>query len=133
MALLVAICGAVGLVSYASMNLFLTKQLDSQLDQASERAREFGRPGNGDGRRDPLEARGQAVGTLNARIHNDDVTSAGFLAEDASRKALSAADADVLLALTPDVPAVDRTLSSGAYRLVAAQTPYGDVIVTACP
>jgi len=133
MALLVAICGAVGLVSYASMNLFLTKQLDSQLDQASERAREFGRPGSGDGRRDPLEARGQAVGTLNARIHDDDVTSAGFLADDATRKALSAADADVLLKLTPDAPAVDRTLSSGAYRLDAAQTPYGDVIVTGLP
>ncbi|WP_261382521.1 HAMP domain-containing sensor histidine kinase [Arthrobacter sp. UKPF54-2] len=135
MALLVAICGAVGLVSYASMNLFLTKQLDSQLDQASERAREFGRPGpgSGDGRRDPLEARGQAVGTLNARILGDAVTSAGFLADDATRKALSADDAGVLLALTPGAPPVDRTLSSGAYRLVAAQTPYGDVIVTGLP
>ena len=28
---------------------------------------------------------------------------------------------------------VDRTLSTGAYRLVAAQTPYGDVIVTGLP
>ena len=35
MALLVAICGAVGLFSYASMDLFLTRQLDTQLDQAS--------------------------------------------------------------------------------------------------
>ena len=31
MALLVAICGAVGIVSYASMDFFLTKQLDTQL------------------------------------------------------------------------------------------------------
>ena len=44
MALLVAICGAVGLFSYASMDLFLTRQLDTQLDQASHRSSEFGRP-----------------------------------------------------------------------------------------
>ncbi len=133
MALLVAICGAVGLVSYAAMNLFLTQQLDAQLGLASDRAREFGRPGNGDGRRDPLEARGQAVGTLNARIHDDHVTSAGFLADDATRKTLSDDDAEVLLALTPGASPVNRTLSSGAYRLVATRAPYGDVIVTGLP
>ena len=66
MALLVAICGAVGLFSYASMDLFLTRQLDTQLDQASHRSSEFGRPASDNsGRRpDPLEARGQGVGTL---------------------------------------------------------------------
>ena len=135
MGLLVAICGAVGVFSYASMDLFLTKQLDSQLEQASERAREFGRPGpgNGDGRRDPLEARGQGVGTLNARILNGAVSSAAFLADDASRKSLSAEDIEILVALTPTGGPVDRTLSAGAYRLTAARAPYGDVIVTGLP
>ena len=76
MALLVAICGAIGIVSYASMDFFLTRQLDNQLVQAAARARDFGRLG---GRADPLEAR---IGTLNARIDDDSVRSAGFLAED---------------------------------------------------
>ncbi|WP_427133955.1 HAMP domain-containing sensor histidine kinase [Pseudarthrobacter sp. S9] len=134
MALLVAICGAVGLFSYASMDLFLTRQLDTQLDQASGRAREFGRPVPGNpGRPDPLEARGQGVGTLNARILDGAVSSAGFLAGDASRKGLSPDDNHVLVALTPNGVPVDRTLSTGAYRLTAVQAPYGDVIVTGLP
>lgn len=135
MALLVAICGAVGLFSYASMDLFLTRQLDTQLDQASHRSSEFGRPSSDDsGRRpDPLEARGQGVGTLNARIVDGEVSRAGFLAGDGAVKSLSPADNNVLLALTPSGVSVDRNLSAGAYRLTAARTPYGDVIVTGLP
>lgn len=136
MALLVAICGAIGLFSYASMDLFLTKQLDTQLKQASDRAREFGgrpAPGNSGGRSDPLEARGQSIGTLNARIADGAVGNAGFLGGDATRKSLSPDDEETLLALTPNGIPVDRTLSFGAYRLSAAQSPQGDVIVTGLP
>ena len=135
MALLVAICGAVGLFSYASMDLFLTRQLDDQLGQASHRSSEFGRPpaGNPNGRPDPLDARGQRVGTLIARIENGNVSSAGFLATDATRASLSPEDDQILLGLRTDGLPVDRTLSSGAYRLVATQTPYGDTIVTGLP
>src|SRR5213595_1181515 len=77
MALLVAICGAVGVVSFASMDLFLTRQLDEQLMQASH-----GRPPVGDpnGRPDPFDARGQSIGTLNARILGGQVISPSFLA-----------------------------------------------------
>ncbi|HAP91632.1 MAG TPA: hypothetical protein DCR15_18830, partial [Arthrobacter bacterium] len=90
MALLVAICGAVGLFSYASMDAFLTRQLDDQLSQAAKRSNDPGRPPSGGliGR-DPLDARGQSVGTLNARILNGQVNSAGFLASDTTRSALS--------------------------------------------
>ncbi len=130
MALLVAICGAVGIVSYASMDLFLTRQLDKQLQQASDRARDFGRSG---GRSDPLEARGQGIGTLNARIVDDSVRSAGFLAEDATRKSLTGEDDEILLNLSPRGEPVNRTLSAGSYRLVAAQAPDGDVMVTGLP
>ncbi|MEO3931983.1 HAMP domain-containing sensor histidine kinase [Micrococcaceae bacterium Sec7.4] len=130
MALLVAICGAVGIVSYASMDSFLTRQLDTQLVQAANRAREFGRTG---GRADPLDARGQGIGTLNARIVDDSVRSAGFLAEDATRKSLTDEDDEVLLKLAARSEPVNRTLSAGAYRLVAAETPDGDVIVTGLP
>ena len=48
------------------MDFFLTRQLDTQLSQAADRAREFGRSGGTAA--DPLEARGQGIGTLNARI-----------------------------------------------------------------
>ncbi|UKA63336.1 ATP-binding protein [Arthrobacter sp. FW306-04-A] len=130
MALLVAICGAVGVVSYASMDVFLTKQLDQQLMQASH-----GRPPIGDpnGRPDPLDARGQSIGTLNARILGSQVSSAGFLSSDATRTSLSPNDAGILLALPHDGHPVDRTLSNGGYRLVATETPYGDVVITGLP
>ena len=131
MALLVAICGAVGVVSYASMDVFLTKQLDQQLMQASH-----GRPpqGNPGGRPDPLDPRGQSIGTLNARILAGQVSSdAGFLSSDATRAPLSPSDALILSALPPDGRPVDRTLSNGGYRLVATETPYGDVVITGLP
>ncbi|SDP74807.1 two-component system, OmpR family, sensor kinase [Arthrobacter sp. ok909] len=135
MGLLVAICGAVGLFSYASMDLFLTRQLDDQLGEASHRSSEFGRPvpGSSGGRPDPLEARGQGIGTLNARLADGEVSSAGFLAGDATRKSLSPDDNAVLLTLAPNGVPVDRTLSAGAYRLMAVRAPYGDVIVTGLP
>lgn len=135
MALLVAICGAIGIFSYASMDSFLTRQLDDQLSQASRISNNAGRPplGNPSGRPDPLEARGQGVGTLFARIQNGKVSSAGFLASDASRADLSPADNEVLLSLDPGSGPVDRTLSNRDYRLVAMETPYGDVLITGLP
>jgi two-component system OmpR family sensor kinase len=135
MALLVAICGAIGLFSYAAMDLFLTRQLDGRLSQVSRITNDAGRPpsGNPTGRPNPLEARGQGIGTLTARIDGSTVSSAGFLAADATPNSLSPDDEQVLLALTPNSAPVDRTLSSGAYRLTAVQAPYGDVIVTGLP
>ena len=62
-----------------------------------------------------------------------EVSRAGFLAGDGAVKSLSPDDNKVLLALTPNGVPVDRTLSAGAYRLTAARTPYGDVIVTGLP
>ncbi|MFD5278617.1 sensor histidine kinase [Pseudarthrobacter sp. NPDC058362] len=134
MGLLIAICGAVGVISYASMDTFLTHQLDGQLTQAADRANDPGRP-HMDGAigRDPLDARGQSVGTLNARIVDGQVNSAGFLAPDTTRSPLSAADKEALLALTAGSAPVDRKLSNGNYRLVAAQTSFGDVLVTGLP
>jgi two-component system OmpR family sensor kinase len=134
MTLLIAICGAVGVASYASMDAFLTRQLDEQLGQAAERSNNPGRPPQGGfNGRDPLDARGQSVGTLNARILNGQVNSAGFLASDATRSALSAEDKQALLALATDAQPVDRNLSNGDYRLVAVKTTFGDVLVTGLP
>jgi two-component system OmpR family sensor kinase len=135
MALLVAICGAVGIVSYASMDLFLTRQLDEQLTQAAHRATEFGRPPSSGptGRPDPLEARGQGAGTINARIFGSTVNSAGFINADGVRSDLSDSDEQVLLDLPANGAHVDRSLSNGDYRFVATETPYGDIIVTGLP
>lgn len=136
MALLVAICSAVGVVSYASMDMYFNKQLDKQLEQASSRANEFGRPPSSfpsSGRPDPLEARGQGAGTLNARIDGSAVINSGFLNANGRRVALSAEDKQVLLSLPRDKGPVDRSLSNGDYRLVAVETPYGDIIVTGLP
>ncbi|WP_024819581.1 sensor histidine kinase [Arthrobacter sp. 31Y] len=137
MALLVAICGAIGIVSYASMDMVFNKQLDRQLEQASSRANDFGRPPSNfptspSGRPDPLEARGQAAGTLNARIDGSTVRSSGLIDAQGNRVSLSAADEQVLLSLPKDNVPVDRSLSNGDYRLVAVDA-YGDVIVTGLP
>ncbi|NQD87951.1 sensor histidine kinase, partial [Paenarthrobacter sp. CM16] len=104
MALLVAICGAVGVVSYASMDMVFNRQLDRQLEQASSRANDFGRPPSNfpsspSGKPDPLEARGQAAGTLNARIDGSTVRSSGLIDAQGNRVALSPEDEQVLLAL----------------------------------
>lgn len=131
MALLVAISSAIGVVSYASMDVVLTNQLDSQLMLASR-----GRPpeGNPSGRPDPLDARGQSVGTLNARVVGGQVSrEAGFLSSDATRTALTSADVAILQALPRNGLPVDRKLSNGDYRLMATATPYGDVVITGLP
>lgn len=131
MALLVAISGAIGVVSYASMDVVLTSQLDAQLKLASR-----GRPpeGNPSGRPDPLDARGQSVGTLNARVVNGQVSrEAGFLSSDATRISLTSRDVATLQALPHDGVPVDRELSNGDYRLMATGTPYGDVVITGLP
>jgi two-component system, OmpR family, sensor kinase len=135
MALLVAICGAVGLFSYASMDSFLTRQLDQQLSQAANRSNDPGRPQGGGGfnGRDPLDARGQSVGTLNARIVNGQINSGGYLDSDATRSALSTEDKQALLALARNGNPVDRQLSNGDYRIVAVETGFGDVLVTGLP
>jgi two-component system, OmpR family, sensor kinase len=134
MTLLIAICGAVGVVTYASMDAFLTRQLDEQLSQAADRSNDPGRPPMGGfNGRDPLDARGQSVGTLNARVLNGQVNSAGFLASDTTRSPLSAQDKQALLDLATDAQPVDRTLSNGDYRLIALKTNYGDVLVTGLP
>ncbi|WP_255770020.1 sensor histidine kinase [Pseudarthrobacter sulfonivorans] len=131
MALLVAISGAIGVVSYASMDVVLTNQLDAQLMLASR-----GRPpeGNPSGRPDPLDARGQSVGTLNARVVSGQVSKeAGFLSSDATRTPLTSHDVAVLQALPHTGGPVDRELSNGDYRLLATSTPFGDVVITGLP
>lgn len=133
MALLIAICGAVGVVSFASMDAFLTRQLDDQLSQAAQRSDEPRPPFGGFGGRDPLDSRGQSVGTVNASIRNGAVMTGGFLASDTTRTPLAATDKPILLALATDGQPVNRTLSNGDYRLLAVNTSDDGVLVTGLP
>jgi two-component system OmpR family sensor kinase len=134
MALLVAICGATGIVSYASMDSFLSGQLDGNLKLASKNAVKVGRAplGTPDGP-NPLDLPGQGVGTVFARIQNGQVSSAGFLASDTSRATLSPDDNHVLLGIPTDGTPVTGTLAAGEYRLLAVQSRSGDVAITGLP
>ncbi|MDQ6740401.1 MAG: HAMP domain-containing histidine kinase [Actinomycetota bacterium] len=137
MALLTAICFIVGLVSYAAVQASLTHQLDDTLAEASHRAATFsaGPPpqGSAGDHPNPLNARGTGIGTLNARISAGAVTSAGLLSRDQTMPGITAGDAATLLGIPAEAPPVDRTLSNGDYRLVAASMPDGDIIVTGLP
>lgn len=146
MVLLVGICTVVGTLLYASMDRVLTQQLDGQLAQASHRAAEFGTASGSSGPRpDPLEARGQGAGTLNARISSGVLVTGGLLTPDGKRVALTSSDAASLASLPvtaqppagtaggEGISAVDRSLSAGDYRLAAVRMSYGDVVVTGLP
>ena len=132
MALLVAICGATGIVSYASMDSFLSGQLDGNLKMASANA---GRPpaNNPNGSPDPLNARGSGAGTMFARIQNGKVSSAGFVAWGTGQTDLSPEDKAALLSLPMDGKPVTRTLAGGNYRLLALQMRDGGALVTGLP
>ncbi|NMR28547.1 HAMP domain-containing sensor histidine kinase [Crystallibacter degradans] len=151
LALLAAICLAVGLSAHAAMTSFLTGQLDEQLAQASFRANrsqeEFRRDrddedheeddGGAQGSEnvaDPLNGPGTQGGTLNARIGDHGVRGAGIFTPDGGRQDLTEADEEILDELSLDVPPVDRTLSVGDYRLVATYNPDREyTIVTGLP
>ena len=135
MALLIAICGAVGIVSYASMDAFLTRQLDDQLSQAANlaRATRAARPLAASTDGDPRHARGQRIGTPNASIRNSQVSSGGFLASDTTRQPLSTEDKETLLALDANSRPWTVPMSSGDYRLIAVQTSSGDILVNGTP
>lgn len=136
MALLITICAAIGISTFASMNSFLTDQLDTQLGQAAERSNDAGRRPQGDdddSRPNFLNPEVQVVGTLSARIAGGQVTSAGFLAGNATRSPLSSGDRASLLALSPGAGPSDVSLSEGNYRVAAAQLPTGEVLITGLP
>ena len=143
MLLLVGVCAVVGALLYAFMDRQLTRQLDAELAQASRRAAELRTPPGQVGKRpDPLEARGQGAGTLNARLSGGRVEVSGVISADGTRVPLRPSDTAVLAALPvalegasggDRLAAVDRSLSAGDYRLVAVETAYGDVVVTGLP
>ncbi|WP_040405441.1 sensor histidine kinase [Amycolatopsis nigrescens] len=134
-ALLAVLCALIVVLSEFALSTFLHRQLDAQLAEASDRAWAFAEgpppvPGAGP---DPLNAPGQAAGTLNARFAVGTVPDAATLSDTGQRAPLSAADLDLLRGLPADARPHTATLdSAGAYRLTAVRTSAG-VVVTGLP
>jgi two-component system OmpR family sensor kinase len=144
-ALMAAVCVAVGLVSVLSLDSFLLARLDDQLSSAVGRSQGAqgrfageAKPGGGGGDDKPppsLSAPGQAEDTLNVHVTNGTVDQSGVLDAAGKTHPLSAAQ-DAMLAALP-VDGRPRTLdlagSLGQYRLRADRAPDRDVIITGLP
>ena len=145
-------CLVIGAVSYTAMNASLTGQLRSQLTEASDRATSFRGPARGweghgsedlyaepgtasDGSEipNPLNAPGQAAGTLNARIAEDGTVVGGLLDTSGAAVDLTAGDEEELAALEPGADAVEHQLSAGDYLVVADSDQDGETVVTGLP
>jgi two-component system OmpR family sensor kinase len=130
-------------VTELAVRTFLTNQLDAQVAEASGRARAFADPNLGDRdpppdregeKRDPLQAPGQAAGTLNAHLIDGQFEDAGRLSSDGDTEPIPAAQREVLAELPTDGRPHTRDLGElGDYRLTAFTTPEGDVIITGLP
>ena len=135
--LLAIMSATVGVVGYGVMSVYLTGQLDQQLEEASNRAIRFGMLFRGAPEadsRDLLNIPAQGAGTLNARIRDGEVRRAGLLTADGRRQDLPAADIEILTTLAVNAPPTDAPLSVGEYRLVADRDPEdGSTIVTGLP
>jgi two-component system OmpR family sensor kinase len=138
--LLAVVCLIVGVVTVLSLRTFQYGQLDSQLEHAASRAAQSvvgdRPPPTGVPRRgDPLGAPGQGPGTFFGKIQNGVVVDAVRLTpRDARREELPVNQRDVLKTLPVDSKAHTLTLGDlGDYRLVAARSTDGDVLVTGLP
>ncbi|OUM41873.1 HAMP domain-containing sensor histidine kinase [Arthrobacter sedimenti] len=141
LALLTAICVAIGVLSHLAMSSYLTGQLDDALMPAAGRAGfPGGRPPGDDDDRpfrnvDPENAAGQRPGTLNAVFLDDEAQNSALVQDDGTTEPLTDADLDVLSAVDPGSGPEELELSSGRYRVDAAAlptdlTPDGSVLVT---
>ena len=139
LALLIPAAVLMGLASYLAVQTSLTDQLDRQLADASQRATAFsgGSPQHQDSRAtpppDPLDAPGQAAGTLNARVDSGTLVHSGVLDAKGQVTELSAADRATLQSLSPDGTARTEKLDAGTYRVQVVSGQSGDVIITGLP
>jgi two-component system OmpR family sensor kinase len=151
--LLAVVCLVVGTVVTLALQRFLVERLDAQVAASTGRA--FGDrsyegpdddrdvPGTPIGRPQRgalgfLQAPGQAVGTVGARIENGRISAAGVLVPASPRpgvKELTAAQAAVLASIPTDGTPRTRTIEGlGTYRLSArSANDDGDVVVAGLP
>lgn len=145
LALLTAICLAIGVFSHVAMSSYLTGQLDAALVPAAGRAGAGGDPGgppdDGDDRRpfrevDPENAAGQRPGTFNVVFDIDGgVQSSALVQDDGTTEPLTEADLDLLAGIDVGDGPVETALSTGNYRVGAAELPEeitsdGSILVT---
>ncbi|MER5640085.1 HAMP domain-containing sensor histidine kinase [Kitasatospora sp. NPDC002227] len=151
LALLVLVCGGIGLVTTAELRHFLVDRLDQQLSDTGGRyAASLERAANpGTDQRDRSDTRAQAPGTFGARLLHGVVTNAGVVDGDADDVGVEAgdvpADTDDLVRLSDadqralaalPVGGSARSLSLSAlrgYRMQAVAGRDGDVLVTGLP
>lgn len=139
-AVVAVVCVILSLTTELALRPFLIAQLDRQLDEASHRAQDFthrGPPGGGPLPalpRPPINAPGQGSGTVNARIVGGTVTDAQWLNTSGSPQALPQDLYGVLTSLPVNRAPTTQDLGDlGSYRLTAAKTPDGDVVITGLP
>ena len=137
LALLAAVCLVVGVVSVLELNSFLTDRLDGQLAAAGQRLVDG--PGDADDHPPPPQERrtpppGLADGTLNARISNGTLGSAGVISGSTYTQ-LTDEQQQVLRTLPVDGRSYTRDLGGelGDYRLRAVRAPDGDVSIAGLP
>ncbi|WP_299952709.1 cell wall metabolism sensor histidine kinase WalK [uncultured Modestobacter sp.] len=149
---LVAVLALVGVVSVTALREQLVDQVDDRLAATFSRSKDYSpKPGDGPAPSPPaevdtdpcaaadgpgfLDARGQGEGTLGAKIVTAGCTVSGVIGAKGDVVELSAAQDEVLDALTPDGEPVTRDLGAdlGDYRLVATELPGGEVLVSGLP
>ncbi|MEV6909941.1 ATP-binding protein [Amycolatopsis sp. NPDC051071] len=130
--LLAFVCLVIGVASEIALRSFLVDRIDGQLSAASARAHDYAnRPPDeprGPGP-DPLNAPGQASGTLSLRFTGDRVLYAGVLSIQGLPQGLSAEQEAGLRSLPVDRRPVTMTLGGlGDYRVRAVSIPGGSVV-----
>ncbi|MFE6612349.1 sensor histidine kinase [Amycolatopsis sp. NPDC057786] len=132
--LLTFVCLVIGVAGEIALRSFLTRQIDDQLSAASARAHDFAsRPPEDGLGPDPLNAPGQASGTLSVRLSGDRVLYAGVLTVQGLPQGLSAEQESGLFMVPADRPPLTLTLGGlGDYRVQAVSIP-GGVVVTGLP
>lgn len=132
--LLTFVCLVIGVASEIALRSFLTRQIDDQLSAASARAHDFASrpPEDGPGP-NPLNAPGQASGTLSVRVSGDRVLYAGVLTVQGLPQGLSAEQEAGLFSIPADRPPMTLMIGGlGDYRVQAVSIP-GGVVVTGLP
>jgi two-component system OmpR family sensor kinase len=133
--LLALVCLVVGVASMFALSAFLTSQIDGQLNAATGRARDFaGRPPAFGGHHNPLDAPGQAAGTLNAQFVDGLAIDAATLSANGIPQLLDPGQQATLLQLPVDGKPYTRDLGGdlGDYRLTAVSVDDG-IVVTGLP
>ncbi len=146
LALLVVMCSVIGVVTTVALHSFLVDRLDQQLSEAGAGfALSLEHPGgipatdDDDEQFASADLRGQAVGTLGARVVGGQVTDAAVIAHTDGQVSLHtpklpARDSARLAALPPDGTSRTVELTGlGHYRVRAVTGQDGDVLVTGLP